>query len=436
MAFAEEISITNDTLRETIYKRVHQSGLPVYFCRKAGFQKRYACFATHFGSIDAKFRRGSRPLVEVPDGVAHFLEHKLFEGKEGNAMEEFSKSGAASNAYTSFNATNYLFSCAEGFFGHLERLIRFVQEPYFTEENVEKEKGIIGQEIKMYEDSAGWRAYFNLLEAMYQRHPVRKDIAGTIESISGITPELLYTCYETFYHPENMILFAIGDEDKEAFFDHIDAILSEKSWEPLGSLERIFPEEPQSITQRRVEERMVVSAPRLIVGFKDLHPGIPGPELLKRELAADVLLELVFGQATDFYQRLYEQHLVDDGFSGSHSAMRDIGHSLVGGETPDPARLEGEILSEVERIRQVGVAQVDFERQKRALMGSFFRYFNSLEFTANHFCGYQFLGIDLLDIIDTLHRLELSDLERLTQEHLDPERVSTSVILPKEGAAA
>ena len=436
MAFGEEHTIENATLHETLFRRTHSSGLPVYFCPKPGFQKRYACFATHFGSIDSKFRRGGGSAIEVPDGVAHFLEHKLFEGKHGNALEEFSRRGASSNAYTGFNTTNYLFSCADGFYDHLERLIRFVQEPFFTEENVEKEKGIIGQEIKMYEDSAGWRVYFNLLGALYRNHPVQKDIAGTVESISGITADLLHQCYETFYHPENMILFAIGDEDRAEYFSRVDRVLSEKTWEPLGSLERIFPDEPAPVAERRIEEKMVVSMPRVIIGFKDVHPGISGADLFTRELAADILLELAFGQATEFYRRLYESQLIDDGFSGSHSALRDVGHSMIGGETPDPARLEAEVLGEIERIRQHGVSQEDFDRQKRAMMGSFLRYFNSLEFTANHFCGYQFLGIDLLDIIDRLHALELSDLDRLCQEHLDPERVATSVIRPKEGAAA
>ena len=287
----------------------------------------------------------------------------------------------------------------------------------------------------MYEDSPGWRVYFNLLEALYREHPVRKDIAGTVETISGITPELLMTCYETFYHPENMILFAIGDEDRDAFYERVDPVLSERSFAPLGTLERFFPEEPAAVNERRVEERMVVSMPRVIIGFKDVHAGIPGRTLLARELAADILLELVFGQATEFYRRLYESQLIDDGFHGSHSALGDVGHSLIGGETPDPARLEAEVLGEIERVRRDGVAQEDFERQKRALMGSFIRYFNSLEFTANHFCGYRFLGIDLLDIIDALHALELADLDRLCQEHLDPSRVATSAILPKAGAA-
>lgn len=436
MAFGPETEIHNDTLRETLYRRVHASGLPVYFCPKPGFQKRYACFATRFGSIDSSFRRGTGQIVTVPDGVAHFLEHKLFEGEHGNALEEFSKRGASSNAYTGFNTTNYLFSCADGFYDHLERLIRFVQSPYFTDENVEKEKGIIGQEIKMYEDSPGWRVYFNLLEGLYQVHPVRKDIAGTVETISGIDAALLNECYETFYHPENMILFAIGDEDREEYYTRVDAVLSEHTWEPLGSLERIFPEEPPAVARRRVEEHMVVSMPRVIVGFKDVHPGLPGPELFTRELSADILLELIFGQATEFYRGLYESELIDDGFHGSHSALADVGHSMIGGDTPDPDRLEGAILGELERIRRDGIDTEGFERQKRALTGSFLRYFNSLEFTANHFCGYQFLGIDLLDLIDRLHAVEVGDLDRLLDEHLDPERVSTSVILPKEGTAA
>lgn len=436
MSFGPETAITNETLQETVHLRRHSCGLPVYFCEKPGFQKRYACFATHFGSIDSKFSRGGRPTVEVPDGVAHFLEHKLFEGPDGNAMEEFSKSGAASNAYTSFNTTNYLFSCAEGFPGHLERLVRFVQQPHFTEENVEKEKGIIGQEIRMYEDSAGWRVYFNLLESLYRNHPVRKDIAGTVESIAGITPELLMTCYETFYHPENMILFAIGDEDREGYFELVDRILSEREWEPLGRLDRVFPEEPVEIADRRREERMVVSMPRLLMGFKDVHPGLPGKDLLTRELSADILLELIFGQATAFHQSLYESQLIDDGFGASHSAMADVGHSMIGGETPHPERLEEAVLREIERVRRDGIDSEGFERQKRAIMGSFIRYFNSLEFTANHYCSYQFLGIDLLGIIDGLHALELSDLQRLCDEHLDPSRVATSLILLKEGTAA
>jgi len=431
MAFGEERTIRNDTLKETIVLRRHSSGLPVYFCAKPGFQKRYACYATHFGSIDSRFRRGGGEPVDVPDGVAHFLEHKLFESEEGNALEEFSRLGASSNAYTSFHTTNYLFSCAEGFYGHLERLIRFVQAPYFTAENVEKEKGIIGQEIRMYEDSPGWRVYFNLLGALYRDHPVKKDIAGTVETISGITPELLMTCYETFYHPENMILFAIGDEDREEYYARVDSVLSEKSYPPLGRLERFFPAEPAEAATRRAEERMVVSLPRLYVGFKDVHPGLPGPDLLGRELAGEILLELIVGPATDFYRRLYEAQLIDDGFHGSHSSLADVGHSIIGGETPEPDRLEAEILAEIDRVRRDGLAAEDFERQKRAMMGSTLRHFNSLEFTANHFSGYQFLGIDLFEIIDRLHALELADLERLCREHLDPARVATSVIRPR-----
>ena len=181
----EQKVISNTTLREEVVSRVHESGLPVFFCRKTGYQKRYACFATHFGSIDSSFRRHGADVIDVPDGVAHFLEHKLFEGPKENAFEEFSRNGASPNAYTGFGATNYLFSCNENFFDNLRHLVRFVQEPFFTEENVEKEKGIIGQEIRMYEDNPGWRMYFNLLEGLYQHYPVKKDIAGTIESISG-----------------------------------------------------------------------------------------------------------------------------------------------------------------------------------------------------------------------------------------------------------
>ena len=187
-------------------ERVHSSGARVAFCYKPGYLRTYACFATNFGSVDDRFRIGGGDEIVLPDGVAHFLEHKMFEGIEEDAFQEFSRLGASANAFTGFNGTSYLFSCTDHFYECLSHLVRFVQSPHFTEENVEKEKGIIGQEICMYEDMPGWRVYFNLLEGMYAHHPVSKDIAGTVETISGIDAPMLQRCWESFYHPSNMIL--------------------------------------------------------------------------------------------------------------------------------------------------------------------------------------------------------------------------------------
>ena len=210
MSWSEDSTVLeNATLREKVTERVHSSGARVAFCHKPGYLRTYACFATNFGSVDDRYRIGGGEEVVLPDGVAHFLEHKMFEGVEEDAFQQFSRLGASANAFTGFNGTSYLFSCTDRFYDCLGHLVRFVQSPHFTEENVEKEKGIIGQEIRMYEDMPGWRVYFNLLEGMYQSHPVSKDIAGTVETIAGITAPLLNRCWEAFYHPSNMILFAV-----------------------------------------------------------------------------------------------------------------------------------------------------------------------------------------------------------------------------------
>ena len=430
MPYGAEEHIHNATLRESVYRRDHSSGLPVYFCPKPGFQKRYACYATRFGSIDLAFERAGAGRVDVPAGIAHFLEHKLFEGEECNAFERFSKFGASSNAYTGFTVTNYLFSCSRDFVENLKLLISFVQEPFFTAENVEKEKGIIGQEIQMYDDDPGWQIYMNLMRGLYQKHPVREDIAGTIESISGIDKALLDRCYETFYHPENMILFATGDEDRESFFSLVDAELSKKEFEPLGALDRHLPAEPDAVAAPNTEVAMSVSMPRVLLGFKDHEAGVGGADLLERELATDVLLEMLFGRSAPLYQRLYEAELIDESFGASYTGYLEMGHSLVSGDTPNPAALVGEIEKELDRVRREGIPRADFERQKRAAMGSFFRNFNSLEFIANNYCAYRFCDIDLFDSVDALHELSFERTMERLESHLVSGGMAVSSVVP------
>ncbi|MEE8141656.1 MAG: pitrilysin family protein [Planctomycetota bacterium] len=430
-----EEHLHNATLRENVFMRRHESGVPVYFCSKSGFQKRYACFATHFGSIDNSFQRAGDPRIDVPDGLAHFLEHKLFEGEDRNAFDKFSQNGASSNAYTSFEVTNYLFSCSRDFFANLRILIDFVQSPYFTDENVEKEKGIIGQEIRMYEDSPGWRAFFNLLEALYSAHPIRKDIAGSVESISHITKKMLYDCYHIFYHPENMILFGIGDEAPEEFFECVDSSLTVPT-KALGSIQRFFPDEPKQVAETRREQVMEISMPRLLMGFKDQDLGYRGRELLAKDLTSDILLEILFGRASEFFQKWYSENLIDESFSASYTGTVTVGHSMLGGETPNPEKVATVVLEELERAQHSGISAADFQRQKRATMGRFFQEFNSLEFIANHFCAYKFVGIELFDLIDVLNGIQQQDLERRLREHLTPDAVAVSVLQPKSPAGS
>ncbi|NLY44653.1 MAG: insulinase family protein, partial [Tissierella sp.] len=268
--------IYNETIDEKILYTVSNKGIKVFFMPKKGYTKKYAVFSTDYGSIDNGFVPvGESEKIEVPEGIAHFLEHKLFEEEESDVFESFSNIGAQVNAYTNFNQTSYLFYSTDNFYEGLNLLIDFVQNPYLTDENVEKEKGIIAQEIMMYEDNPGWKVYFNLLRAMYHNHPIRIDIAGTVESINTIDKETLYRTYNTFYNPSNMVLFIVGDLS----FDEIVKVVneSEKKFEHNeAEIQRIFPEEPDEIKDRIVEEKMMTSMPLFYMGFKDTDTGYKG----------------------------------------------------------------------------------------------------------------------------------------------------------------
>jgi predicted Zn-dependent peptidase len=260
------------------------NGLHVYVLPKPGFQKTYATFATKYGSVDNHFRVEGQQSVKVPDGIAHFLEHKMFEEPEGDIFATFSSNGASANAFTSFDQTVYLFSATERIQENLTTLVNFVQHPYFTDENVEKEKGIIGQEINMYEDNPDWRSYFGLIEALYKVHPVHIDIAGTIQSISTITKETLYSCYEAFYHPSNMILFVVGGVDPAEVIELVRNNQAKKDYKPQGEIERIFDDEPTTVAEPRHEVKLAVSLPKLLFGFKEAEVGLTGEALLRHDL--------------------------------------------------------------------------------------------------------------------------------------------------------
>src|SRR5574342_730560 len=235
---------TFDQLDETLHYEECENGLKVYVLEKKGFNKTFATFTTHYGSVDNHFKPlGKQENVKVPDGIAHFLEHKLFEKEQGDVFQQFSKQGASANAFTSFTRTAYLFSSTSNFENNLETLIDFVQEPYFSEKTVEKEKGIIGQEITMYDDNPDWRLYFGLIQNMYKNHPVSIDIAGTIESISHITKDMLYECYETFYHPSNMLLFVVGPISPDETMGMIKGNQSKKEYKNKPEIKRKFDEE-------------------------------------------------------------------------------------------------------------------------------------------------------------------------------------------------
>lgn len=332
--------ITFDQLQEELYFKKMDNGLQVYILPKKGFNKTFATFTTKYGSIDDHFvPLGKTEYARVPDGIAHFLEHKLFEKEDGDVFQQFSRQGASANAFTSFTRTAYLFSSTSDVERNLETLIDFVQDPYFTEKTVEKEKGIIGQEITMYDDNPDWRLYFGLIENMYHNHPVKIDIAGTIKSIADITKDLLYECYNTFYHPSNMLLFIVGPVNPEEMMKQITENQAKKDYHAQSEIKRKIDEEPVSVAEKHKVLKMNVQTSKCLVGIKALNNRLSGEQMLKHELTINVLLDLLFGKSSENYNSLYSEGLIDETFSFDYTLENGFGFAMVGGDTSDPDKL-------------------------------------------------------------------------------------------------
>ncbi len=423
----------NQTIQEKVFVADLSPGPALYVLPREGFNKKYAIFSTRFGSIDNCFmvkQNGEKKKVSVPDGVAHFLEHKLFDNEDGNIFDRFAEYGASPNAFTTFTHTTYLFSCTDFFEENLGLLLEFVQSPYFTEESVAKEQGIIQQEIMMYQDNPDWRVFFNLLGALYHEHPVRKDIAGDVESISRITRDVLYTCYNTFYHPANMAIFVTGDLSPDQVLKQVTDDLERRSINGSQDIERCYPGENASVNQRKVTQELSVSQPMLYMGFKDTYSYLEGRELLVRDLVSELLLEMIFSKSEPLYTRLYEEGLIDERFSAGFVAECSYGYTIMGGKTKDPDLLHQRILEGIHQIKKEGLKEESFARHRRKMQGEFLKSFNSLEFIANNFLANRFRGVDLFEIVDALERISFQDIESRLHEHLNEELHAVSIINP------
>jgi predicted Zn-dependent peptidase len=421
-------TIAYQRLEETLFYEELSNGLKVYLLPKPGFQKTYATFSTNYGSIDNRFKIGSGDLQRVPDGIAHFLEHKMFEEPEGDVFAKFASHGASANAFTSFDRTVYLFSATEHIQENIVTLLDFVQRPYFTDENVEKEKGIIEQEIKMYGDNPDWRVYFGLIEALYQKHPVHIDIAGTVESIYKISKETLYDCYHTFYHPSNMMLFVVGGIDAEATMELIKKNQAAKTFAADNEIYRDFDQEPAPVRTAQKITELPVSLPKCMFGFKEEDADVTGKELLKRECETKLLLDLLFGGSTDLYQKLYDENLISDNFGHDYTCHKGYGFSVIGGDTRDPDLLLSRIEEELQPVLAGGVDPEHFERGKRKKIGSFLRMLNSPEAIANEFTKYRFRDSDLFDILPIYEAMSVNDVNRRLKEHLRWSQLAVSIV--------
>lgn len=421
-----------DQLQEELYFEKMDNGLSVYILPKKGFNKTYATFTTKYGSIDNHFKEpGAEVYSRVPDGIAHFLEHKLFEKEDGDVFQQFSKQGAAANAFTSFTRTAYLFSSTTDVQKNLETLIDFVQEPYFSDKSVEKEKGIIGQEITMYDDNADWRLYFGIIENLYHNHPVKIDIAGTVESIAGITKELLYQCYNAFYHPSNMLLFITGPEDPELIMKQVRDNQAKKDFDNRGDISRKFDEEPAGVATKKRTINMHVQTPKCVVGLKASNPTLQGLDLLKQELSINLFLDMTFGKSSDYYEKLYTKGLIDHSFFYDYTQEYGFGFGMVGSDTDEPDLLEEELKNILFAARDGEVVTEDkLNSVRKKKIGAFLRSLNSPESIANQFTRYAFNDMKLFDVVTVLESLTFEEVNKTVQELINEDRMSVFQILP------
>lgn len=422
-----------EQMDEQIYYEKLDNGLQVYLMPKTGFNKTYATFTTKYGSIDNHFvPLGEEEPIRVPDGIAHFLEHKLFEKEDYDVFQKFSAAGASSNAFTSFTRTCYLFGATSEIETNLATLLDFVQAPYFTEETVEKEKGIIEEEIKMYDDNADFKAYFGVLNNLYINHPIKIDIAGTVESIYQITAADLHVCYETFYHPSNMILFVVGDINPETLIEVIRENQKAKGYKAAPVIKRFFPEEPAHVAVAEREVKMQISTPKVFIGAKGvINEKMSSEELLKIDLALDVLLEMLFGSSSDYYEQILNAGLANDSFGFEASHEPDASFCLIGGDSNHPDKLATSIKEKLRSTADVDLNKDEFLRIKRKKTGQFLSALNSVEFVANRFTEYAFHGLSLFDVVEILEDLQVTDVETVAKDYFKDDRLTVFKIMPE-----
>ncbi len=423
--------IKSERLSERYFEIDHKSGLKILVYPKENYASTYAVFGTRYGSIDTDFRlKGEADFTSVPEGIAHFLEHKLFESEELDAFERYAKTGASANAYTSFDRTCYLFSCTDNFKASLEILLDFVTHPYFTEATVQKEQGIIGQEIQMCRDEAGWESLFSLLRAMYHLHPVRIDIAGTVESIADITADLLYTCYNTFYNLSNMVLCVAGKVTPEEVLEVADRILKPAK---AVEIERKFHKEPREVAKRYTEESLAVAAPIFSVGFKE---AVETPERsLKEIIISNLLLEAICGKTTPFYTELLESGLCNTSFDCEYFYGYGYAAWIFTGETPDARAVEEKLVARIRALQKDGVSQKDFARIRKKLYGRTVMQFNDIDSIANSMVASHFRSESLFDDAEILENLTLREVNERLRTAIDADCRSLAVIRTK-GAEA
>ena len=420
--------IENTKVKEKLYIEKLENGLTVMIIPKKGVRKKYAIWGTYYGSINNRFViPGETEITEVPDGVAHFLEHKMFEQENGkNSLDVLSALGVSANAYTTNDHTAYLFECTDNFAPAFEELANYIQHPYFTDENVEKEKGIIGQEISMYDDSPYWSMYINALKAMYSNNPVKIDIAGTQETISKIDKDILYKCYNTFYHPSNMALVLCGDFEPEKCIKEIEK--KQVAKKSQGKIKRVFDEEPAEIVKKQVRTQMEVSLPMFVIGYKDT-PKSDG--IVKKHIAIEILFNLIFGKSSRLYKELYEKGLLMQEMDMSYEYSKNYAYILIDGQSQEPEKVQEKLNKEIEKIKQEGINQEDFERIKRMIYGEYIQEYNEVGSIARMFLADYFKGINSFDYLEEIEQITREYAEQILKDVFVESKQVISIVEPK-----
>ena len=418
--------IENSKVKEKLYMEKLENGLTVMIVPKKGIQKKYIIWGTNYGSNDSTFIvPGEEEITEVPKGVAHFLEHKLFEQENGkNSLDVLTTLGVSANAYTTNNHTAYLYECTDNFYEALDEFMDYVQHPYFTDENVEKEKGIIGQEISMYDDYPDWKVYLNALECMYHKNPVKLDITGTIETISKIDKDILYKCYNTFYNPSNMAMVISGDFEPEKLLEEIKKrLIDNKS---NGEIKRIFEEEPREIVKQKAEQNMEVSKPIYAIGIKDIPP--EEKEKVKKHISIEILLNLLIGTSSELYKNLYDMGNSYSAPSIEYEFDKTYAHILITGQSNNPEELFEMLKDKVREYIKNGINEQDAERTKKMIYGEYIKEYNDVTSIARMFLSDYFKGINSFDYLEEINTINVEYLNQVLKDVFNEKNMILSVV--------
>lgn len=415
-------------IKEKAYIEKLENGMTVIIIPKNTTKKKYVIWGVNFGSIDNHFKVDGEEIY-IPDGVAHFLEHKMFEQENGkNSLDTLMALGIDANAYTTSNHTAYLFECTDHFYEGLDELMNYVQNPYFTNENVEKEKGIIAQEIRMYDDDPGWQLYMGILDCLYKNNPIKVDIAGTVESISKITPEVLYKCYNTFYALDNMTLVICGDFEPEKLLEEVKKRLTKnKTYEKI---ERIYPEKEKTINKKYVEKNMNVSMPIFAIGIKDVSK--MDSEIVKKHIAIEILLNVIIGKSSDLYKKMYNQGLLLEEPSIDYEFSEEYAHIVISGQSNDSEEVYKMFKEEIENYKKNGLNINHFERIKKKIYGEYVVEYNNISEIARKFLTDSMKKISSFDYIEQYKVITKEYVEQVLKEIFNDEYMALAIVKEKD----